>query len=163
MRRSTGCRPPGSCPARARRPPGRATPPPRPARHARPRRWRPRPELLHPSVPEVPLPCEDDGDAVLVGGGDHLFVAQGAARLDDRTHARLGQLVDVVAEREEGIAGARTTASAGVGLAGGDAYRVDAVLLTGADADRLAVLDEDDGVGLDPPADPPGQFEVAPL
>src|SRR5947209_7331192 len=55
-------------------------------------------------VLEVPLAREHHGDAVLVSGGDDLFVAQRPPRLHNGGHARLGQLVDVVAEGKEGVA-----------------------------------------------------------
>ena len=42
------------------------------------------PSHQHDSVAEVALAGEDHGDAVLVGGGDHLVVAHDAAGLDDR-------------------------------------------------------------------------------
>ena len=46
----------------------------------------------------APLARDDHRHAVLVGGGDRLLVADGAARLDDGDGARLGRLVDAVAE-----------------------------------------------------------------
>src|SRR5678816_999063 len=50
---------------------------------------------------ELTLAGEDHRHAALVGGGDHFGVANGTTRLDDRAHARLGRLIDAVAERKE--------------------------------------------------------------
>ena len=92
------------------------------------------------SVAEVALAGEDHRDAVLVGGGDDLVVADRAARLDHRRDAGRGGRVEAVAEREEGVARARPARARGRRpCVGGDAGRVDAVLLAGADADGLAV------------------------
>src|SRR2546422_11714955 len=55
------------------------------------------------SVPEVAQTGEEHRHAVLVGGGDHVLVAHGAARLDHGAHARLGHDVEAVAEREERV------------------------------------------------------------
>ena len=54
---------------------------------------------------EVAEAGEDHGDALLVGGGDDFGVAHRAARLDDGGGAGLGQHVEAVTEREEGIRG----------------------------------------------------------
>ena len=45
----------------------------------------------------------------------------------------------------------------------GDARRIEAVLLSGADAESLALVGEHDGVGRDRRADDPGELEVQPL
>ena len=57
------------------------------------------------SVPEVAHAGEHHRDAVLVGGGDHLVVAHGAARLDHGDGAVVGDDVEAVAEREERVGG----------------------------------------------------------
>src|SRR5689334_14312886 len=57
------------------------------------------------SVPEKPPPGEDHRDAVLVGSGDDLSVAHGAAGLDDGAHPGLRRRVYAVAEGEEGVGG----------------------------------------------------------
>ena len=49
-------------------------------------------------MPEVAVPREHHGDAVLVAGLDALIVADGAAGLDDGGHAVARQHVDVVAD-----------------------------------------------------------------
>jgi hypothetical protein len=59
------------------------------------------------SVVKVTLTGEDHGQAVLVGGGDHLVVAHRAAGLDDRGDAGGRRRVDAVAEREEGVGAER--------------------------------------------------------
>ena len=43
-------------------------------------------------MPEVPHPREHHREAGLVGGGDHVFVADGAAGLDDGGGAGAGGL-----------------------------------------------------------------------
>jgi hypothetical protein len=109
---------------------------------------------------------EHHGDALLVGGGDHLGVAHGAAGLDDRGGAGLGQHVEAVAEGEEGIRGDHAAGDdeAGVlGLDRSDARGVDAAHLAGADADGHAVLAVHDGVRLDVLGHAPGEQQVAQL
>ena len=91
------------------------------------------------SVPEVALAGEDHGDAVLVGGGDDLVVADAAPGLDHGPHAGRGDGVEPVPEREEGVAGAATALRPTGRLRDRDAGRVEPVLLAGADADGLAV------------------------
>src|SRR5439155_24602135 len=54
-------------------------------------------------VPEMPDAREHHGDAVLVGGLDHLVVAHGAARLDHRGGAGLDTGEHAVGKREERI------------------------------------------------------------
>src|SRR5260221_6723952 len=76
------------------------------------------------SVPEVAHAGEHHGDAVLVGGGDHLVVAHAAAGLDHRARAGLGESVEAVAEREEGIR--RPPRAAARKLGGGCLQRGDA-------------------------------------
>src|SRR5690606_21768432 len=61
-----------------------------------------RPTLL---MPKMPHPGKYHGDAVFVGGGDHLVVAHRAAGLDDAADAHLGGVVDAVPEGEEGVGG----------------------------------------------------------
>src|SRR4051812_25873467 len=57
------------------------------------------------SVPEVTHAGKDHGEAALVGGGDHFFVAHAAAGLDDGLGARVGEHFDTVTKREEGVGG----------------------------------------------------------
>src|SRR4051794_9571049 len=56
-------------------------------------------------VLEMPFAGEDQREAVLVGGGDHLVVAHGAAGFDHRGDAGGRARVEAVAEREERVAG----------------------------------------------------------
>ena len=74
-----------------------------------------------------------------------------------------GSGVEAVAEREERVA--RTGPAGGTARRsfGGDAGRVESVLLAGADAERLEVLGVDDGVAADGGTDLPRELEVAPL
>jgi hypothetical protein len=58
-------------------------------------------------VPEVPHPGEHHRQPRFVGGGDHLVVADRAARLDHRGRARLGRGQQAVGEGEEGVRGDR--------------------------------------------------------
>jgi O-antigen ligase len=55
------------------------------------------------SVPEVPRPGEDHGESALVGRGDDLGVAQGAAGLHDGRGAGVGHRIEPVAERKERV------------------------------------------------------------
>ena len=57
------------------------------------------------SMPEMPHAGEHHGDAVRVGGGDHVVVAHRAARLDDRRGAGLDGRQQAVGEGEEGVGG----------------------------------------------------------
>ena len=54
---------------------------------------------------KVPDAGEDEGEVVLVGGGDHLFVSDRAAGGDDRFDSHLGCFIDIIAKREEGVGG----------------------------------------------------------
>ena len=116
------------------------------------------------SVLEVAFAGEDHGDAVLVGGGDDLVVAHRAAGLDDCRDARRRP-------RRRGRRGTGRTRRWRTRRRGPDrrpsrprcAPASTPVLLAGADADGLAVLDQHDGVGRHPRHDPPRQLEVGPL
>src|SRR5512139_42906 len=103
------------------------------------------------SVPEVAHAGEDHGDAVPVGGGDHLLVAHAAARLDHGAGAGLRDHVQPVAEGEEGIRGRhrpRERESVVLRLDRGDARGVDPAHLAGAHAQRHATTTENNGVGF---------------
>ena len=52
---------------------------------------------------EQPQAVEGHDDAVLVAGGDHLIVPDGAARLHNGADARTAGPLDVVPEGEEGV------------------------------------------------------------
>src|SRR5687767_15804436 len=54
-------------------------------------------------VPELPLAGKHHGDVVLIGGSDHVCVANRSPRLDDRRYSGVGSLIDAVAEREERV------------------------------------------------------------
>ena len=56
-------------------------------------------------MPKMPRAGKDHGDAVLVGGLDHLFVAHRPAGLDHRGRAGLDGDEEAVGEREEGVGG----------------------------------------------------------
>ena len=53
----------------------------------------------------MPDAGEDHGDAEAVGGGDHFFVLDRAAGLDDGGCAGCGNGFKAVGEREEGVGG----------------------------------------------------------
>src|SRR5580765_3029586 len=55
------------------------------------------------SMPEVPPRRHEERHVALVGGGDDLLVSDRAARRDDGGHARVGEDLEPVAEREERI------------------------------------------------------------
>src|SRR4051812_44309111 len=101
---------------------------------------------------------EDHGHAELVGARDVLLVSDGTAGLDDHGDTGVGSRLDAVGEGIERVARARTTGGAPRRLRRCDLSGFDAILLTGPDAVRRAVLHEDDGIRLHPPADAPGQF-----
>ena len=53
----------------------------------------------------MPDAGEHHGKAAFVGGGDHVRVAHGAARLDDRGGAGIGRGEQTISEREERVGG----------------------------------------------------------
>ena len=99
------------------------------------------------------------GGPVLVGGGDYLVVALAAARLRHRGDAGRGEDVETVPEGEERVGGRDASPHGELGLFGGEAAGVDAAHLAGADAHRLVLVGEDDGVGLDVAHHLPGELE----
>ena len=72
----------------------------------RARPWR-RPSLteLVRSMSEMPPASEDQRHAAFVSGCDDLIVSHRATRLDQRNDAGVGQHVEAVAKRKEGVAG----------------------------------------------------------
>ena len=103
------------------------------------------------------------GNAGFVGSGDHFLVAHRATRLDHGADTGLRRVVDAVTEGEEGVGCHDCTLHLQTGVLGldrGDARGVDAAHLPGADADGLAVLGVDDGVGLDELGHLPGEHQV---
>src|ERR1700741_5131456 len=84
------------------------------------------------------FPGDDHRDAVLVGGGDDLGIAHGAAGLDDGAHAGPGRRVHAVAEGEEGVGRQRRLREVEAVVARlhhRDAGRVDAAHLPRPDAE----------------------------
>ena len=99
----------------------------------------------------MPHAGEHHGDAVLIGGGDHLVVAHAAAGLDDGLGARLRECVEAIAEGEECIGGHRRAGERefrALRLGCGDAHAVDPAHLAGTDAERRAVAAEHDRIRL---------------
>ena len=121
-------------------------------------------EYFHDQCLEMPHAREHHRDAVLVGGGDDLRVALRSARLDHGDDAVLGGGVEAVAEREERVRRhhrARGSRPSSRAFMRAMRARHDAAHLAGADADRHAVLREDDGVRLHVLADLPGESRSA--
>src|SRR5690606_28461826 len=114
--------------------------------------WRPA------SMAEMAHAGEYHGEAVLVGRGDDLGVALRAARLDHRGDAELRRDVDTVAKREESVRGHHGATHFELlvrCLHRGDAGRIHAAHLPGADAYRHVVAGEHDRVRLHVLADGP--------
>ena len=98
-----------------------------------------------------------------VGSLDGLLVAHRTARLDHRGRPRRRDLVDPVAEREEGVGADDRSRQRQHGLQGGDPTGVHAAHLAGADPGQLLIGGEDDGVRFDVAHQPPGEIEGAVL
>ena len=107
-----------------------------------------------PSVEEVPFAGEHHREAELVGLLDHLL--RRASRHPVGSPPRHPAAAAASMPSSNGIervARGRAAVRAARRLLGRDLARLDAVLLPGADADRLAVLDQHDRVRLHVPAD----------
>ena len=118
-------------------------------------------------MPEVTYPCRHHRHIGSVHGGDHILVAHGPSRLDDRCHAGVDRELRTVGEGKERIGGQGCSGEqVGLGRAGfvdGQADGVDPTRLAGANADRGAAGGDDDRVGAYVAADAPGEQEVLPL
>ena len=99
----------------------------------------------------------------MVGGGDDLVVLGRASRLHDGDRTGLCARLHPVGEREQRLAGGHSPFGASRGLLGGALGRAHAALVAGADAHRLAVLHQHDGVGLGVSGHDPREAEVVPL
>ena len=111
----------------------------------------------------MPHAGKHHGHAGFVSSSNHFGVAHRAAWLNHRADAVGSCIIDAVTEREEGIGGHDGTLNlqAGMlGLDGGNACRVDAAHLAGADTDRLAVAGVDNGIGFDELGHFPGEDQV---
>src|SRR2546423_11698585 len=95
---------------------------------------------------EVPPLCEHHRDAALLGRGDDLVVLHRSAGLGHRGHTRVGAGIGTVAEWEQRVAGRRPALGPSRRLGRGPQGGTDPALVAGADAHRLTVLDEHDGV-----------------
>src|SRR5688500_3222112 len=118
------------------------------------------------SMPEVAYAGKQHGDAARVGGGDDLVVAHAAAGLDDGRGAGIGERVEAVAKREEGVGGDHRPGQGELrvgSLERRDAHAVDPAHLPGADAERHAAGAEHDGVRLHVLGHAPGDQQVGPL
>ena len=124
----------------------------------------PQPSTLDRSVEEVPRPREVHRHARLLRRLDDQLVADRTAGLDHGLDAGRGQDLQAVREREERVrGGVRAPRPLLAGPLDRELRGVDAVDLAHADADRGAVLGEQDRVGLDRPAGLPGEGELGQL
>lgn len=57
------------------------------------------------SMPEMPYPCEDHGNAVFISRRDHLVIAHRTARLNHCLDSSRGSGINAIAEWKERIAG----------------------------------------------------------
>ena len=87
-------------------------------------------------VPEVAVTREDEGDAVLVGHLDGIFVPNAPTGFRNRGDPVLGREFNAIVHGEEGVGDqhALIVVVLGLGLAHGNLHGVDAVHLAGADA-----------------------------
>ena len=110
---------------------------------------------------EVPGAGDVHRHAGSVGRLDDRVVTDRSAGLDDRAYAGSHQDLGAVGEREERVGcGDRTGRTFGAGALDSELAGVDPVDLAHADADRGAVLGEQDRVGLHGAARGPGEREV---
>ena len=122
------------------------------------------------SVPEVPHGGEDHCQTGIVGGLDHIVVADRAARLDHRGRSGFGGGEQAVGEGEKGIAGHCRSGCTALRpaellcrfgrLHGGDPRAVAAVHLARADPGGDPVLGIDDRVALYVARHGPGEQAV---
>src|SRR5688572_16342650 len=100
-------------------------------------------------MPEMAYAGKGHRHSVLIGRGDRLIILYRAARLNYRRHTKFGSFVDVIAKREKCVRRQRRALKREVKSLGThrrDADRVDAVHLTGTDAERLMFVCKHDRV-----------------
>ena len=114
------------------------------ARVARPRDT----HVKNALVPEVPAAGKDHRHPMLVGGGNYLVIATGAARLHDGGRACLGDCVKAVSEWKERIRGGNGPAESSPGLEGGNVHGIHPTHLTRTNGRDPIGLREDDRVRL---------------
>src|SRR5687768_13153092 len=103
---------------------------------------------------------KNHGDVAFIGGGNDFGVADGAAGLDRGGGAGFGGGDEAVREREKSVAADHAAFERQAGFArfpNGDAAGIDAAHLAGADAERAARSDVNDGVGFDVLDDAPAE------
>src|SRR3990172_1134492 len=118
------------------------------------------------SMPEVAHAGEHHGDTALIGGGNHLVVAQAAAGLDHGGRTGIDDHVEAVAEREKGVGSRHRTRERQfrvLRLDGSHTGTVHPAHLAGTDAHRHAVAAEYDGVRFHELGDAPGKQQIGPL
>src|SRR5438874_12366363 len=118
------------------------------------------------SVPEMAHTGKYHGDAPFVGRGDHLLVANAAARLNDCDRAVVADDIEAVAKGKERIRRDDRPRERDAGIGGLDrsnARGVDAAHLSRADTERAPPSRVDDRVGLDELGDAPREHQVIEL
>src|SRR5690349_17047772 len=100
---------------------------------------------------------------MLVRSLDHLGVADGASRLNDRRNSAPSRLVHVIAEREKGIRRHHSSVGRWVRLLDTDLYRIYSAHLSCADANRATAGSQYDRVGLHVLGHAPGKIQIAHL
>ncbi len=118
------------------------------------------------SVPEMTPSGEDHRHPVRVRGRDELGIAHRASGLNHRPDADLRRLLQTVAERQEGIGGHHRALKIETGLAclhDGNAHAPHPARLSTADAQRLPIAGDDDGIGAHRLHAAPGEAKIFPF
>src|SRR5579872_6355341 len=101
------------------------------------------------SMQKVTPAAEDERDASASSSFDHLGVANGSARRDDRSDAGGDRGFDTVGKRKKSVGGQHRTAGAGTRTRARELHRRNAIGLTAAHAQGAFVAHDDRGVGFD--------------
>ena len=115
---------------------------------------------------EVAHVGEDHRDAVLIGGGNHLFVANRTTGLNDAAHANGSSGINTVAEREEGVGRHSRTFHFQTFITGfnpGDFGGVNAAHLACAYPDGHILFGVHNGVGFNEFRNDPAEQRIAQL
>ena len=112
-------------------------------------------------VPEMTSAGEDHGNATLVGGGDHLGITDGSARLNGSSRSCFRSRNETIREWEEGIGADNASLEGEAGLASfpdSDPGGIDAGHLSCTDTKGAILAGIDDGVALHMLDDLPAEF-----
>ena len=112
---------------------------------------------------EVPAAGEHHRRAGGIDRLDNLRVADRSAGLDDGRDASVERHLRAVGEREKGVGCEHRTLQIRPRLLDREANRVHTTHLPGADPNRRQITRQDDRVGADVLADPPGEQQFAPF